>query len=402
MKIDISKLKWLKDKDLRHVFNLLNSSGGKALFVGGCVRDSLLGFRVNDIDIASSLSPEENMKILENAGIKTIPTGLKHGTITAFYKSVPYEITTLRRDAKTDGRRAIIEYTNDWQEDALRRDFTINALYLDASGELLDYFDGFKDVSQKKVRFIGKAEQRIEEDALRILRFFRFSSMISGGTLDGEGLRVCILKKHLIASLSGERINQEMKKIILSDAAIKVLQTMEKEGVLAEILTDVPKLSLLYAFIKFEQERGGVNLYSRLVYLAGSERGGIIALAKKWHLSAKEKKQMLLLISIKNELVSYKAVELRRYIYLYSKEALTHYVKRQFLKGQAIELDEILEFICHYQVPVFPIKGADLLKQGQREGKEVGRLLSALESQWIESDFSQDKAQILKNYAGLT
>ena len=401
MKIDISKLKWLKDKDLSYVFRVLNRGGGKALFVGGCVRDSLLGFKVNDIDIASNLSPEENIKILENAGIKTIPTGLKHGTITAIYKSVPYEITTLRRDAKTDGRRAIIEYTNDWQEDALRRDFTINALYLDASGELLDYFDGFKDIAQKKVRFIGKAEQRIEEDALRILRFFRFSSMISGGILDGEGLRVCILKKHLIASLSGERINQEMKKIILSDAAIEVLQIMEKEGVLSEILTDVPKLSLLYAFIKFEQERGGVNLYSRLVYLAGSGRDGIIALAKKWHLSVKEKKQMLLLVSIKNELVSYEAVNLRRYIYLYSKNALIHYVKMQFLKGQAIELDEILEFIFHYQVPVFPVKGEDLLKQGQREGKEIGRILAALESQWIESDFSQDKAQILKNLAEL-
>jgi poly(A) polymerase len=346
--------------------------------------------------MASTLSPEENMKLLEKAGLKVILTGMAHGTITAIYKSIPYEITTLRKDVATDGRRATVEYTDDWAEDTLRRNFTMNALYLDLEGNIFDYFDGREDIKLKKIKFIGEAALRIEEDALRILRFFRFSSQISNGALDEEGLKVCIQKKSLLSNLSGERINQEMKKIILSPDVISVIMVMEKTKILQELIAKVPDLSGFYDYVNFEQARGEENLYSRLIYLMGGQQEDVTKLTRQWRMSGKEHKKLLSLIKAKDIIMTnYQEKTLRKFIYLQGQDAAAHYMKDKLIEGADLDIDKVLSFIKNWQVPAFPLGGADLMDQGYPAGKILGDTLKRLENIWIESDFQLSKDDLL-------
>ncbi|MBM3928021.1 MAG: CCA tRNA nucleotidyltransferase, partial [Sphingomonadales bacterium] len=209
-------------RDRAGLDTLIDALGGgkNACFVGGAVRDALLGLPVADLDIATRLAPEDVIDALRRAGIKAVPTGLAHGTITAVIASGPVEVTTLRRDVSTDGRHAIVAFTDDWREDAARRDFTMNALYADPqTGEVFDYFDGIADLAARHIRFIGDARQRIAEDHLRILRFFRFLARF-GDTPDPEGLAACTERANDLMALSRERIREEILKLLVAREAV--------------------------------------------------------------------------------------------------------------------------------------------------------------------------------------
>ena len=232
MRIDPDKHTWLTELETRAVMQAL----GEARFVGGAVRNALLGVAVTDIDIAVPVPPEETVKLLEAAGIKAIPTGIDHGTVTAILNGKVFEVTSLRRDIATDGRHAVVAYTRDWSEDAARRDFTINALYAAADGEVFDYNHGIPDLIAGKVRFVGDAKARIAEDYLRILRLFRFHAWYGKGEMDDEALRAAASGKAGLKQLSGERIAKEILRLLECPNPAPVLRVMAASGILSEIV----------------------------------------------------------------------------------------------------------------------------------------------------------------------
>ena len=218
---------WLKAPPLLRVFELLSMGGGTVRVIGGAVRNALLGVPVSDIDLATDLTPETVIERVTKAGLAVYPTGLDHGTVTVVADGAPFEVTTLRRDVETDGRRAVVAFTEDWHEDALRRDFTINALSCDVSGKVYDSVGGLEDLAARRIRFIGKAEDRIREDYLRILRFFRFNAAYGAGEPDARGLAACLALKSGLTQLSAERIGNEIMKLCATPRAADIAAIMQ-------------------------------------------------------------------------------------------------------------------------------------------------------------------------------
>src|SRR4051794_31063829 len=240
MALSLDAAKWRRKRGMKRLLKALGADEGLTRYVGGSIRDDLLGLPVSDIDLATRIAPDDVMRRLENAKIKAVPTGVDHGTVPAVSDGHPFEITTLRRDVSTDGRRATVAFTDDWQEDAARRDFTINALAADPStGELFDYFGGLADLEQRRVRFIGDPLQRIAEDHLRILRFFRFHARFGKGEPDPAALDACTARANDLIALSRERIADELLKLLgLSDPAPTVA-VMTERGILRPVLPEV-------------------------------------------------------------------------------------------------------------------------------------------------------------------
>ena len=267
VQLNVSGEAWLQDVDLMRLMSHLNQNGDDARIVGGAVRDTLLNIfwkrkrKVGDVDIASKLTPQENIKILEEAGIDVVPTGLKHGTITAIINKQHFEITTLRKDVSTDGRHAEVEFSKDWTEDAKRRDFTINALYLDMDGNIYDPLGGFKDIKAARVCFIGDARTCIRGDALRILRFFRFASDIEVGGVDEKGVLAAVELKEMINTLSGERIRDEFKKIDdqVEDFLDKLWNDKEASATDSNTVIDDIATNLLPEWIFYRQYKSLCN-----------------------------------------------------------------------------------------------------------------------------------------------
>src|SRR3954471_17682648 len=231
---------WQTRKGMRGLLGTLGAAGGDTRYVGGCVRDTLLGLAVNDVDLATRLPPREVMARLAKARIKAVPTGLAHGTVTAIVEGVPFEVTTLRRDVATDGRRATIAYTEDWREDAARRDFTINALSADPSKlDVFDYFGGEADLAARRVRFIGDPLTRIAEDHLRILRFFRFHARFGEGAPDPEGLDACAARANDLMALSRERIADELTKLLALPEPAATVRLMVERGIFRPVLPEI-------------------------------------------------------------------------------------------------------------------------------------------------------------------
>ncbi|HCL64495.1 MAG TPA: CCA tRNA nucleotidyltransferase, partial [Rhizobium sp.] len=238
---NLSSEPWFRDPALRRVLDLLNADGGEARVAGGAVRNSLMGIPVADIDIATTLEPQDVVERAAAAGIKAVPTGIDHGTVTLVTDGKGFEVTTLRRDIATDGRRATVAFGKDWQTDAERRDLTMNALYADAQGEVIDLVGGLADVEARTVRFIGDADERIAEDYLRILRFFRFFAHYGNGRPDTDGLKACARARSKLATLSAERIWAELKKLLSARDPGRALLWMRQSGVLSEILPETEK-----------------------------------------------------------------------------------------------------------------------------------------------------------------
>ena len=234
---------WLKARETQAVFDALSRSGAETRVVGGAVRNALLGLPIGEIDIATTATPDEVIALAERAGLKAVPTGIEHGTVTVIANGQPFEITTLRRDVETYGRHAKIAFTNSWEDDAKRRDFTLNALYADRDGRVFDPLGGLADLEAGRVRFIGDAEARIREDYLRILRFFRFNAYYGKGGLDVEGLRAAVRLRDGVGQLSAERIGGEIKRILIAPGATRAVEALFDYGLLTSLLGGVPRLA---------------------------------------------------------------------------------------------------------------------------------------------------------------
>ncbi|MFO1243180.1 MAG: CCA tRNA nucleotidyltransferase [Rickettsiales bacterium] len=362
-------------------------------FVGGCVRDGLMQRPLGDLDAATTALPDKIIAILEKDHIRAVPTGFEHGTVTAIFQNRSIEITTLRKDAACDGRHASVEYTNNWQEDAARRDFTINALYLDSNGTIYDYFEGQKDLAKKSVRFIGNADERITEDYLRILRFFRFLATHGSPPADAEALEACRKAKDQLLKLSGERLQTEMVKLLTAKNPAYALQCMEATGVLALLLGSSVNLDLLQKLLGLEQlsaERPHPLL--RLSFLLTEEN--LPAIADRWRMSRKDS-------DLLKQLVTYPPIadekNLKRATLKLGKNiacllTLRDGVRLRYSADQVIQL---LEHCKSWEIPVFPVSGDDLIKNGMQPGKQLGDTIKILEKKWEDSNYMLDKITLL-------
>ncbi len=358
-------------------------------FVGGAVRDGLLDLPVADIDMATSHRPDVVQRLLGDASIKTIPTGLKHGTVTAVQAGRSCEITTLRRDVDTDGRHADVEFTDDWQADAERRDFTINALYLTSGGKIFDPVGGVVDLQKKKVRFIGDAEQRIREDALRILRFYRFSARFAEH-IDQAGQTACINCIEMIDGLSVERVRDELLKIFSTTNIVPIVTQMEKGRVLHQVFGVDWESNTIEAYCANEARLNApVNPLVRL-YMLSSSLLSASETAAKFKLSNDERWLLEEIEKVVRHQPVEKEADIRRSFYLYGKSATT---AAQVIRGDAA-YGLVEQLSRDWAIPVFPVKGRDLIALGAQAGPELGDALASLEQKWIASDFSLTKDQL--------
>lgn len=366
-----------------------------ALFVGGCVRNALTGRTVDDIDIATTWTPEETIEKLGSAGIKAIPTGLEHGTITAIMDGVAFEITTLRQDVETDGRRAVVAFTRDWTEDAARRDFTMNTLLADGSGNIYDPTGkGLADLKSGRVIFVGVPAQRIAEDYLRILRFFRFHALYGTGAPDEAGLAACAAAADKIIRLSRERITQEMFRIIAAPAPENTLQIMFENNVMRDLPDHNYLSSSLKQLCQLQYRYRANNNIARLAVIAGTNPSHINRLEKYFIFSRQQAKTL--------ELVSHLAVTLgpvdesriKTFIYKHGAAVTIQAVLIYYAQRNTVP-ETYFESVLEWQPPALPVSGDDVTTLGISPGPEVGRLLGALETWWIERNFAPDRAECM-------
>lgn len=347
---------------------------GQTRYVGGAVRDTLLGLPVKDIDMATPLEPAEVMRRLKAHGIQVVPTGIAHGTVTAVLAGGPVEITTLRHDVTTDGRRATVAFASDWQEDAARRDFTINALYADpATREVFDWFGGLEDLAARRVRFIGDAHQRIREDHLRILRYFRFQARFGSLPADPEAEQAVAELAATLKGLSRERVGMEMLNLLGLPDPAPTAARMAELGVLAEVLPEaqVPALTALVA----EETRQGVqpDAMRRLAALLPAEPPLAEAAASRFRLSSAQKKRLALAAGRSSE-----TGQARALAYRLGREAA---IDRLLLNGAS------LAPLNGWEVPVFPLNGGEIVARGIKAGPEVAAIRHAVEAAWIAAGF---------------
>lgn len=366
---------------------------GEARFVGGVVRNALLGRAIADIDIATPLVPAEVVARLQAAHIKAVPTGIAHGTITAVVDGKPFEVTTLRRDVETDGRRAVVAFTTDWAEDARRRDFTMNALYATPDGEIFDYTNGVVDLEAGHVRFVGDPVARIREDYLRILRLFRFHAWYGRDAIDADALRAATAEKSGIAKLSGERIQSEMLRLLAAADPVPVLQTMANTAILAEVVPGKADLARLAGLAAIDRD----NFFApdpllRLAALIPAASAGVVA--ERWKLSSADRDRLLDLAHADEVLVPHLSPrEVRKHLYRLGRE---RFRDRLFLAWAAaprgvIQWRALIAMADAWEKPQFPLTGRDVMKAGVPEGPLVGKVLADVEAWWIDSDFIEDE-----------
>ncbi|MCC8417833.1 MAG: CCA tRNA nucleotidyltransferase [Rickettsia endosymbiont of Bryobia graminum] len=377
------------------ILSILQNGGGVARVVGGAVRDAIVGKINNDVDIATDLLPDRAEEILSKAGIKVIPTGKKHGTITAFLKDEKFEITTLRKDIDTDGRHARVAFTDDFADDAARRDFTINALgYCPFQHKIYDYFDGIGDLQEKRLVFIGKAIDRIQEDFLRILRFFRFSCYYAKN-LDQEGIKACITLKDNLQLLSRERIKWEMDKLILSDNSPDILQEMYNAGILQVIfpINQFKKEPFVNA-ISIAKDIVSIDLPHRYSLLFRHVNNFTFKELIDLKFSRDEVAKIISIIKLSNEKDINKYILRKDWL---ENENYLHNLNILVSLGK-LDLSTAKQFIKDYsqhQKPIFPCTGHDL-QSFNIEGREVGIAIQKLKRVWVESDFTLNKAHLLQ------
>lgn len=366
----------------------------KARFVGGCVRNSLLGIDVTDIDIATEHKPEKTMQLLKDAGIKVVPTGIEHGTVTAVLNGQGFEITTLRRDVACDGRHAEVEFTDDWQEDAARRDFTINAMSCDADGKIYDYFNGHGDLAKGLVRFVGDAENRVREDNLRILRFFRFNAYYGKGAMHADSLAACAKFAEGIKDLSGERIQAEMLKLLAAPAPLDVLKVMDDKGVMQYLFPLKISMVALERLVANKFENMALLRLAALIGERASQED-LKALIMAWKLSNKDGRFLKEVLFPEFEFSEHMSLpEQRKATRKVGKEIFEAVVLANCTDGDICA--ELLRNMKNWDIPVFPVGGKELKALGIAEGKEMGDILRDAEKWWEGEGYAPSAADIIE------
>ena len=391
---------WLCAPATVAVVEALRAEGGPqaARFVGGCVRDTLLGLPAAlaaptsafalDIDVATPLPPSRVVAALERAGLKAVPTGIEHGTVTAVSEGRPFEITTLRRDVQTDGRHAVVAFTDDWAEDAARRDFRLNALYAEPDGRLHDPTGkGVADALAGRVVFVGDPATRLAEDYLRILRFFRFQAWYGRGAPDAEGLAACAASADGIAALSAERVAKELLKLLAAPDPLPAVGSMAQSGVLARlpIGADVARLTRLRAL-----ERALGLPPDGALRLAALSAGDPLALAKRLRLSNLVRDRLAAAAGPLEEGAAMSPQTARRSLYRLGPAAFRDRLLLGSRVEDAAEVKGLLALADTWRAPLFPLDGAAIKAAGVAEGPEVGHVRREVEAWWIAQDFPED------------
>ncbi len=392
---------WIEERPTRILIEALREAGIAVRFVGGCVRDALiapgLGRPIGDIDLATPSRPEEIAAALDKAGIKVVPTGIAHGTVTAVVPPRHYEITTLRRDVETFGRRARVAFDADWAEDAARRDFTINAIYLDPDGTVHDPVGGLADLAARRVRFVGEATTRIAEDVLRVLRYYRFAARFGDGTGDPAARAACRAAVKLLPKLSAERVAQELIRLLEVADPVPALRMMEEDGVLAAILPEASRLDRLARLIAIEPEPERDPL-RRLAALVAVDAEGAAGLAERLRLSNAWRDRLAGLAPPwpVDPAASVKAQ--RRALYRLGTERYRDLALLIAAEGGMAEtrLTELLALAASWKPPAFPLAGRDVTALGIPPGRRVGQLLGELRAWWEADDFAADRAACLQ------
>jgi poly(A) polymerase len=390
------------------VFAALAAQGFAARAVGGAVRNSLAGRPVVDVDIATDARPEEVTRAAQAAGLHAVPTGLAHGTVTVVSGGRPHEVTTLRTDVETHGRHATVAFTEDWTEDARRRDFTLNALYCDADGTLFDPLRGYPDLAARRVRFIGDAGQRIREDYLRILRFFRLTAEFAAGPPDPEGLAACVRERAGLTRLSAERVRVELLRLLAAPRGPEVVALMQDYGLLPSVLGAAPRPSLLARFAAIEAALGlAPDPVLRLAALAVEVIEDAERLRDRLRLSNGEAAKLARAARWHGPDIGPGSAEAsaRLYLYRHGPAAYRECVLLAWARAGDPPASEAwrhrLALPERWQAPRFPLKGADAMALGIRSGPRVGEVLRALEDWWIAGDFAADEAVLRARLAEL-
>lgn len=386
---------WAQGNAVAKVLRAIKGAGGEGRFVGGCVRDALLGRDIRDIDIATNLSPEKVLAALAAANLKAVPTGIKHGTVTAIADHIGFEVTTLRRDVETDGRRAKVLFTDDWQEDAARRDLTINALFCDAAGTVHDYFEGLADLVAGRVRFVGDPGQRMDEDYLRILRFFRFHADYAKGDFDAPAILAATQRRGELKRLSGERLRQETLKLLTARNGVAVWGDMLARDFVSSYLPWAITQDRLVKVANLEERLNLTpNAMRRLAALAVTGSGAEIADTLKL---ANSERARLLAASDERSLFDVTSdASIRRQIYAIGNDVARDRILLDWQAGESDALwQRAFEIVESWPRPTLPLAGRDLIKLGYSAGPELGEKLSALEQWWIDGDFQADAAACL-------
>ncbi len=410
---------WLTHPATRRVIAALTAEGGEVRFVGGCVRDALLQRSVNDIDLATPERPELVLARLAQASLRALPTGLAHGTVTALVDGQTFEITTLRRDVACDGRRAVVAYTDNWAEDAARRDFTINALSADPAGSVYDPFDGLPDLHHGRVRFVGSPRTRIEEDVLRLLRYFRFHGWYGRPPPDREALAACRALAPRLATLSAERVRDELWKILLVPDPASMLLLMQGERVLAHVLPEAGAFGCLRLLAWFEGhglrvEGIAPDPLRRLAAVLTVQPAAAAAVGRRLRLSKRETDRLLGLLEIPPDLTPTPDmathVQRRALQSLGAKRfrdvVLLRWAARRVATGRTAAAAaesalwlHLLETAVTWKTVPFPISGRDVLALGVEPGPQVGALLTDLRRWWEETGCQVDRSTLLARLA---
>lgn len=400
--------KWMKKKSTRKVIEALTRKGGPVRFVGGCVRDTLVGkIEPDNIDIATPLKPDEVLHLLEDQGLTAIPTGLEHGTITAVVDHEVFEITTLRADLRTDGRHAIVEYTDSWEVDAHRRDFTMNSIYCDLEGNLYNPVGGIEDLHNNKIHFIGAPETRIQEDILRILRYFRFQATFNTSDVDSAALDACTKLAPKLQHLSGERICSELFKWLAAENPVPSLAASQSCGVLKNILTFSPShatLEILQTLVTYEQQCDDTDPARRL-YVLASDKTKIQKVAHRLKLPKATTARLEQMGSFTN-LISMGLSEhdTQKIVYLNGKQPFIDgllVTSASFPEKKPPDWVKLHQIATAWIPPKCPITGEDVLARGVPQGPLIGKLVSEVEKWWLEGNFKASRGATLDQLTNL-
>jgi len=386
------------------VLAALDDAGEEARVVGGAVRNTLLGLPVTDVDIATTALPEEVIRRARGAGLKAVPTGIEHGTITVVAEHEAYEVTTLREDMETDGRRAVVRFGRSWAHDAERRDFTLNALYAAADGRVIDLVGGLKDLAARKVRFIGDAEARIAEDYLRILRLFRFHAAYGRGPLDAVALRATIRRRAGLRGLSHERVRAELLKLLRAEGAVETVAVMSECGLLQPLIAGIADLAAFRALVAGEAHwQLPADSIRRLGALAVRVEDDVPRLRDKLRLSNAETRRLAALAAADPPLPQAGAdvSALRAFIYRAGAQAA---LDRALLAAERGGDDRtaLVQEALTWTPPRLPVTARDLMARGLKPGPALGQALAQAEADWIGAGFpvGEDAREQLLRSAG--